>query len=104
MKNKKDLAERVDGELSKLGIRFGSKSDIQKGEFQAVAGLIFVAYCFPVFAMALNTQKAIDTPYVDHAQVDQDVDALHKAGKKKDAVRGGPSQLLTFSSLSVIFI
>jgi hypothetical protein len=33
MKNKKDLAERVDGELSKLGIRFGSKSDIQKGEF-----------------------------------------------------------------------
>ena len=32
MRNKKDLAERVDGELSKLGIRFGSKSDIQKGE------------------------------------------------------------------------
>ena len=31
MKNKKDLGERVDGELSKLGIRFGSKSDIQKG-------------------------------------------------------------------------
>lgn len=36
--------------------------------------------------MALNTQKAIDTPYVDDAQVNQDVEALHKAGRKKDAV------------------
>ena len=52
--------------------------------------------------MALNTQKAIDTPYVDHAQVDQDVDALHKAGKKKDAVRGRPSNFAYISS--VIFI
>ncbi|KIM35597.1 hypothetical protein M413DRAFT_449644 [Hebeloma cylindrosporum] len=69
MKYKKDLMERVDGELSKIGIRFGSKSDIQK-----------------VFAMALNAQKAADTPYVDDAQVNQDVEALHRASKKKDAI------------------
>jgi hypothetical protein len=36
--------------------------------------------------MALNTQKAIDTPYVDDTQVNQDVEALHRAGRKKDAV------------------
>ena len=48
MRNKKDLSERVDGELSKLGIRFGSKSDIQKGELgvsvSTVMILIFVSF------------------------------------------------------------
>jgi len=101
IKNKKDLSERVDGELSKIGIRFGSKSDIQKGEFVVfdfraprfewlMVGwslLIFIL----VFAMALNTQKAVDTPYIDDAQVNQDVEALHRAGRKKDAVCVTPS-------------
>jgi len=49
--------------------------------------------------MALNTQKAIDTPYVDNAQVDQDVEALHRAGRKKDAVCVVPLFLLKISNV-----
>jgi len=49
MKNKKDLAERVDAELSKLGIRFGSKSDIQKGEFKLLLGSFGFHYLLFVY-------------------------------------------------------
>jgi hypothetical protein len=52
--------------------------------------------------MALNTQKAIDTPYVDDAQVDQDVEALHRASRKKDAVRCSSDSVCVKIS-SVIF-
>lgn len=51
--------------------------------------------------MALNTQKAVDTPYVDDAQVDQDVEALHRASRKKDAVRVVPSTLFLLKISSV---
>jgi annexin A7/11 len=39
-----------------------------------------------VFIMALNTQKPVDSPYmqIDHTRVAADVEELHRASKKKE--------------------
>lgn len=41
-----------------------------------------------MFIMALNTQKPMDSPYmqIDHTRVAADVEELHRASRKKEEV------------------